>query len=65
MLPGEYDTCLEALANYIEEHDIDLESPNILKKYISPSLRGILYKEATEKAMLKEQALSVSVDDFF
>ena len=62
---GEYDTCLEALAAYIDEHDIDLESPTVLKKYISPSLRGILYKEATQKAMLKEQALSISVDDFF
>lgn len=62
---GEYDTFLEALSDYAEESDIDLDNPAMIKKYISPALYGILYKEAMEKSMLKDAALQVSVDDFF
>ena len=46
---GEYDTCLEALSNYIETNDIDVVS---IKSIISPALRYIIYKEAREKNLL-------------
>lgn len=46
---GEYDTCLEALSNYIESNDIDLTT---VKPIISPALRYIIYKEALEKNLL-------------
>lgn len=62
---GEYDTCLEALTAYVEENDIDIESQAVMKKYISPSLMGILYKEAQDKSLLVDQGLPVSVDEFF
>ena len=62
---GEYDTCLEALTAYVEENDIDLDTPSVMKKYISPALYGILYKEAMSKSMLKDESLSISLDDFF
>lgn len=62
---GEYETCLEALAAYVEETDLDLDTPALIKKFISPSLKEILYKEAMEKSLLKERMNSISVDDFF
>lgn len=62
---GEFDSFMEALSAYVEETDIDLDNPSIMKKYISPALYGILYKEAMEKSMLKDTAHQMSVDDFF
>lgn len=62
---GEYETFLEALANYVETNDLDLDSPSMVKKYISPTLHGILYREAMQKSMLTEQAIKVSITDFF
>lgn len=62
---GEFDSCFSAFAAYAEENDIDLDNADALKKIISPSLYGILYKEALEKSMLKEKNTSQSINDFF
>lgn len=62
---GKYETCMEALAAYVEENDIELNTPSAVKKLISPSLHGILYKEAVEKSMLTDKKFAMSLDDFF
>ena len=62
---GEFASCYEALAADVEENDIDLDDKNIVKKYISPSLQGIIYKEAVERSMLKDKQTSLSISDFF
>lgn len=62
---GEFASCYEALAAYVEENDIDLDDKNVVKKYISPSLQGIIYKEAIERSMLKDKPTAMSISDFF
>ena len=61
---GEFDTCFSAFAAYAEENDIDLDNSEALKKIISPSLYGILYREALEKSMLKEKIQTNQIDNF-
>ena len=59
---GMYDTCLEALSTYAEEHDVDMSKIN---NYISPALRCILHKEATERNLLTDSSFSSIPDSLF
>lgn len=59
---GEYETCLEALAEYVEKNDIDDE---LIKKMISPYLKGILYKEAIDRSLIRQRSKSLDIDTFF
>lgn len=59
---GEYETCLEALSDYAEQNDLDMSNIN---KLISPVLRCILYKEASEKNLLSDNQNSFNLDTLF
>lgn len=62
---GKYETFFEALVEYVQEYDLDLDNSVQIKKYITPTLKGILYKEAQERALLKDECVHLSVEDFF
>jgi methanogenic corrinoid protein MtbC1 len=47
---GKHETYLEALAEYVEEKEIDL---NIINKILTPTLREIIRFEAEEKRFFK------------
>lgn len=53
---GEYETCLQALADYYETNDLDIVTIN---KYISPALRCILLKEAMDRNMLIRSSATI------
>ena len=59
---GEYDTCLEAFSNYIEEHDMDM---NTINKYVSPALRSILFKEACVRNLIYDPPKSNIKEEVF
>ena len=62
---GKFDTFFEALADYVQTYDLDLDNAVQIRRYITPTLKGILYREAHERAMLKEECVRLSVEDFF
>lgn len=62
---GKYDTFLDALVDYVEEYDLNLDDQKQIKKYITPTLMGILYREAQQKSLLKDSCVRISVEDFF
>lgn len=55
----------EALLMFCEEHDIETDDSKMLKKYISPSLYQILYKEAMDQSLLKNKSKHKDIIDFF
>ena len=57
---GEYDSCIEALTAYAESHDI---APEDLKKYISPTLKDILYVESCKLGFIKDPNFSEAFDN--
>lgn len=57
---GEFDTCLDALMDYVETHDIDLDN---IGQYISPTLKAILYKESCDKGLIKDPNTSKVFDE--
>lgn len=61
VLSGECESYFEALQNYMEENDI--EDTNI-KKYLSPALYDILFKECANKGVLTEKLNDISIDEF-
>lgn len=56
---GEYDSCIEALTEFAEKHDID---PEDLKCYISQTLKDILYVESCKLGYIKEPNISNAFD---
>ena len=62
---GRYETFFEALVEYVQEYDLDLDNAVQIKRYISPTLKDILYKEAYEKSLLTDEYVNLSVEDFF
>jgi hypothetical protein len=62
---GKYDTFFEALSEYVQEYDLDLDNQVQIRRYITPTLKGILYKEAQERSLLKDECVRLSVEDFF
>lgn len=59
---GKYDTCLEALTSYVEENDVNLDT---IQKHISPALKAIIYKEASDRQLIKDPLRSLSLEQFF
>ena len=47
-----HQTCLEALVNYIEERDIDVE---MIGNVISPTLKDKLYQNFAEAGLIKTE----------
>ena len=62
---GKYDTFFEALVAYMEEYDLDLDDAAQIRKYITPTLKGILYREAQQRSLLKDECVRMSVEDLF
>ena len=62
---GKYDTFFEALVEYVQEYDLDLDNPSQIRKYISPTLKDILYREALEKKALTDEYIRLNIEDFF
>lgn len=61
---GEFETYFDALFDFVKENDIDMDE-SVINNYISPSLRGILYREALDKMLLKDKPVKVSIESFF
>lgn len=59
---GKFDSHLEALASYMEEHDIDMSQ---MSKMISPVLKQIIFDEAIVKNMVIPFNYSVIPEDYF
>lgn len=58
---GEYDTCIEALADFIDKNDID--EYDILN-YISSSLKDIIHVEACKIGYMKND-ITCDITDLF
>lgn len=56
---GEHDSYIEALIDYAEKNEIEMVD---LAKYISPTLKDIIYVEACNKYMIKEPNVSTVFD---
>lgn len=59
---GDYETHLEALAAYMEAHDIDMSQ---ISKMVSPVLKDIIFEEAMEKNMVIPSNFSIIPEDLF
>lgn len=59
---GDYETHLEALAAYMEAHDIDMSQ---MSKMISPVLKEIIFAEAMEKNMVIPSNFSIIPEELF
>lgn len=57
---GEHDSYIEAILDYAEKNEIEITD---LVKYISPTLKDIIYVEACSKYMIKEPNVSTIFDE--
>ena len=62
---GAFDTFFDALVHYVQEYDLDIDDPKKIKQCLTPTLKDILYREARQRSLLKDERIDMSVEDFF
>lgn len=53
------DTCMEIIMKYAEENNIDLD---MIPHLLSPRIKSILYKEASEKNVFRKDHKSIEME---
>lgn len=59
---GDYDSYIDALADYVEKYDINLEQVSSL---VSPALKNMIYEEALNKNLLCNPHIATIPDNLF